>query len=65
VLPGASHYTFLNSCSARGRRFVDICRDARGVDREGAHDMVGDRAAAFFDSALSAEKPETSSADDL
>ncbi|MEO1013862.1 MAG: alpha/beta hydrolase [Pseudomonadota bacterium] len=53
VAPGASHYTFLNTCTSRGRRFVPICKDPTGVDRAAAHDAAAARIAAFFKAALS------------
>lgn len=34
----AGHYVFLNECTARGRRFVPVCKDPSGVDRRRVHE---------------------------
>ena len=57
VYPDVGHYTFLNACTDRGRRFVEACKDAPGVDREAVHDQAAGLAVAFFDEVLSADEP--------
>jgi len=52
VLPGVSHYTFLNPCSARGVEVLDLCRDLASVDRAAIHRKVGEMAWRFFRTSL-------------
>ncbi|MEL6364926.1 MAG: prolyl oligopeptidase family serine peptidase [Pseudomonadota bacterium] len=52
VIGDAGHYSFLNACTARGRRFVAVCRDAEGVDRSAVHDQAADMVIEHFRSAF-------------
>jgi len=53
LLPGAGHYTFLATCTDRGRREQpQLCIDASGVDREAVHARTLDLAVAFFRTSL-------------
>jgi predicted dienelactone hydrolase len=53
VLPGnVGHYTFLSTCTSRGRETLPICRDGAGVDRAEAHQRVRDMQLAFFSRTL-------------
>jgi hypothetical protein len=52
VLPGVSHYTFLNPCSARGVEVLDLCRDLASVDRAAIHHKVATMALRFFRTSL-------------
>ncbi len=56
MLPGASHYTFLDICLPAA---VDlrawICKDNSGVDRDAVHAQAIERARAFFAAALAAK----------
>jgi predicted dienelactone hydrolase len=50
VLPGEiGHYTFLAECNAHGKKVVDICRDAEGIDRAAVHQHVAQLAFDFFE----------------
>ena len=57
VIPGGvAHYTFLDTCTAVGKKLVGIyCEDAPGVDRDKVHADVANEAANFFASALRAK----------
>jgi predicted dienelactone hydrolase len=49
VLPHVGHYTFLDTCTATGRKTFDrYCTDDPGVNRDAVHDKVAAQAAAFF-----------------
>ncbi len=49
ILPGVAHYTFLATCSLKGRVFVrQLCEDPPGIDRHEIHNKVGADALAFF-----------------
>lgn len=52
TVPGAGHYTFLNPCTKKGRAFVEFCKDAKGVDRDGVHEKVAAEIGDFFDTTL-------------
>jgi predicted dienelactone hydrolase len=53
LLPHVDHYTFLDTCTAEGRKKVErYCEDARGVDRDAVHAKVSEMAATFFSKAL-------------
>ena len=51
---GARHYSFLDECTKRGRRYVAVCKDAPGFDRVRAHDDVAKLAIGYFDETFSA-----------
>ncbi len=40
ILQGATHYGFLNTCTARGRRFVPVCADDPAMPRADVHDQA-------------------------
>jgi predicted dienelactone hydrolase len=49
VLPGAGHYSFLASCTDRGREArPELCVDAAHVDREAVHRDAAELAIKFF-----------------
>jgi len=51
VLPGVTHYTFLDTCTAEGKaRLGPYCADE--VDRDAIHTQVSAMAVKFFDRAL-------------
>jgi predicted dienelactone hydrolase len=53
VLPGVSHYTFLDTCAAAGKDALpQFCNDAPGVDRDAVHEKVSGMAITFFDRSL-------------
>ena len=54
ILPGGvAHYTFLDTCTATGKRTLpDFCTDAPGVDRNAIHTQVATMATTFFTRAL-------------
>jgi predicted dienelactone hydrolase len=53
VVPGAGHYTFLASCTDRGREMrPDLCRDSIGADRDTIHQTTQELAITFFDQHL-------------
>ncbi len=55
VLPGATHYTFLDSCTAQGVQFLQqYCADRPGVNRNAVHRKVAGMVLAFFDRTLQA-----------
>ena len=57
MLPGASHYTFLDTClpDAADVR-ADLCRDNPGIDRDAVHAETIERARAFFAATLPARE---------
>lgn len=49
VLPNVAHYTFLDTCTAAGKRQLEgFCNDPPGVDREAVHSEVEEMAVSFF-----------------
>ena len=49
VMPGAGHYTFLASCTDRGREArAELCVDAANVDRDAVHRHAEELAVDFF-----------------
>jgi predicted dienelactone hydrolase len=53
VLPNVAHYTFLDDCTAQGKKELGIfCDDPPGVDREAVHTEVEEMAVGFFDREL-------------
>jgi predicted dienelactone hydrolase len=49
VMPGAGHYTFLASCTDRGRKArPELCVDAANVDRDAVHRHAEALAVDFF-----------------
>lgn len=49
TIPDAGHYSFLASCSLRGKIFVRaLCRDSSKIDRNELHGRIGLDAAKFF-----------------
>lgn len=55
MVPGASHYTFLDTCRAEVvARLATICQDGAGVDRDAVHVLAAERAVRFFAAALPA-----------
>jgi predicted dienelactone hydrolase len=57
MLPGASHYTFIDIClpAAADARAI-ICKDNPGIDRDAVHAQAIERARAFFATALPAKE---------
>jgi predicted dienelactone hydrolase len=56
MLPGAGHYTFLNSClPSEDERRAAICVDNPGVDRDAVHARTVEQAVAFFAETLAAK----------
>ncbi len=53
IYPDAGHYIFLNACTSRGKRFVPVCKDAKGVDRVTIHEDAAAQIEKFLDSFLS------------
>lgn len=54
LFPGAGHYTFFATCTARGRKAVPaLCNDPPGIDRHRAHERAAALASAFFATHLS------------
>ncbi|MFN0025096.1 MAG: alpha/beta hydrolase family protein [Parvularculaceae bacterium] len=51
TIDGAAHYSFLNECTPRGRRFLPICKDA-GAARADLHDRAATLAIEHFRMAL-------------
>ncbi|MBB3260704.1 putative dienelactone hydrolase [Paraburkholderia bannensis] len=50
MVPGASHYTFLDVClPGAAVRLARICKDGPGVDRDAVHALTANEALAFFD----------------
>ncbi len=55
MLPGASHYTFIDVCLPAGaQRLPSVCKDGPGVNREAVHEATAARVLTFFDAALAA-----------
>jgi predicted dienelactone hydrolase len=55
MVPGASHYTFLDTCLADVvAHLAGICEDGPGVDRDAVHALAADRAIRFFAATLPA-----------
>ncbi|MFM0222543.1 alpha/beta hydrolase family protein [Paraburkholderia dipogonis] len=55
MVPGASHYTFLDTCLADVvAKLAGICQDGAGVDRDAVHALAADRAISFFAATLPA-----------
>ncbi len=53
VLPGVSHYTFLDTCTAAGmQQLPQYCSDAPGIERDAVHAQVAGMVVVFFDRAL-------------
>jgi predicted dienelactone hydrolase len=53
VLPNVAHYTFLDTCTAEGKKQLNVfCEDPPGVDREAVHAEVDEMAVDFFDREL-------------
>jgi predicted dienelactone hydrolase len=53
ILPGVSHYTFLDTCTAAGASaFPLYCSDAPGIERNAVHAQVAAMAIKFFDREL-------------
>jgi predicted dienelactone hydrolase len=49
LVPGAAHYTFLDTClPAAAERLANICMDLPGVDRDNVHEQTVERALDFF-----------------
>jgi predicted dienelactone hydrolase len=48
TIRGARHYSFLDECAPKARRWIDACKDGPGVNRGAGHDEVADYAAKFF-----------------
>ncbi|WP_240161092.1 alpha/beta hydrolase [Burkholderia sp. Ax-1719] len=49
MVPGASHYTFLDTClPVAAERLARICKDGPGVDRDAVHALAASEALAFF-----------------
>ncbi|WP_168790357.1 alpha/beta hydrolase family protein [Paraburkholderia aromaticivorans] len=55
MVPGASHYTFMDTCLADVvAHLAGICQDGPGVDRDAVHALAADRAIRFFAATLPA-----------
>ncbi|MFM0075124.1 peptidase [Paraburkholderia sediminicola] len=55
MVPGASHYTFLDTCLPAGvEHLATICKDNPGVDRDAIHAQTAQRAIDFFATTLPA-----------
>lgn len=53
LFPGAAHYTFFATCTARGRKAQPgLCDDPPGIDRQQSHERAADLAARFFSANL-------------
>lgn len=54
ILPGGvAHYTFLDTCTAAGKRDAGVyCADQAGVDRDAVHAQVAAMAVTFFNRTL-------------
>ena len=53
LIPGATHYTFLDTCTAEGKKELGIyCEDPAGTDRDAVHAKVAGMAVGFFNRAL-------------
>ncbi|AXL49479.1 peptidase [Paraburkholderia caffeinilytica] len=55
MVPGAAHYTFLDTCLPAGvERLATLCKDNPGVDRDAVHAQTAQRAIDFFAATLPA-----------
>ncbi|MFM0502546.1 alpha/beta hydrolase family protein [Paraburkholderia caffeinilytica] len=55
MVPGASHYTFLDTCLPAGmEHLATICKDSPDVDRDAIHAQTAQRAIDFFAATLPA-----------
>jgi len=55
MLPGASHYTFIDVCApAMAERSPGLCKDNPGIDREAIHAQTIERAIAFLTKTVAA-----------
>jgi len=53
MLPHVDHYTFLDTCTAEGKKTLErYCEDGRDVDRDAVHARVAGMAVGFFEKAL-------------
>jgi predicted dienelactone hydrolase len=53
TLPHVGHYTFLDTCTAQGKKTLErYCEDSREVDRDAVHGRVAGMAVGFFDKSL-------------
>jgi predicted dienelactone hydrolase len=53
LLPHVGHYTFLDTCTADGKKMFDrYCTDEPGVDRNAVHEKVAAEAVTFFKHSL-------------
>jgi predicted dienelactone hydrolase len=58
MVPGASHYTFLDTClPGMADRIPGECKDGAGVDRDTVHAQAVEQAFAFFRTTLPADTP--------
>jgi predicted dienelactone hydrolase len=58
MVPGASHYTFLDTClPGMADRIPGECKDDAGVDRDTVHAQAVEQALAFFRTTLPADTP--------
>jgi predicted dienelactone hydrolase len=49
IFPGAGHYTFFATCTARAKKAQpELCDDPRGIDRHRIHQRAADLAVRFF-----------------
>jgi predicted dienelactone hydrolase len=56
MVPGASHYTFLDTClPGMADRIPGNCKDGPGVDRDTVHAQAVEQALAFFSNTLPAD----------
>jgi predicted dienelactone hydrolase len=53
VLPHVDHYTFLDTCTAEGKKRLErYCEDGKDVDRDAVHARVAGMAVGFFEKSL-------------
>lgn len=58
MVPGASHYTFLDTCLPEVvEHLAAICRDNPGVDRDAIHTRTVEQVREFFAATLPASRP--------
>ena len=58
MVPGAGHYTFLDTCVAQAvERLAHVCKDDPVVDRDAIHARAAQQAANFFAANLPAGQP--------
>ena len=56
LVPGASHYTFMDTCLPGAAPHVPLlCKDNSGVDRDAVHAQAVRRALDFFGATLPAQ----------